>query len=143
MSERLCWVAEAVSTGHCTAVGFFSTREEGLAAARKSLSSFQSGIVEHLQEGDPDTSEEELRKMLGDSTWEPWEEVVSEGEDVTFFISRDFMRGFNYMIVRPVTEDEMVDEARTSGPQNLDHRTGEDMALALLKEHLGARPLER
>ena len=42
----------------------------------------------------------------------------------------------------PVTEDEMVDEAR-SGPQNLDHRTGEDMALALLKEHLGARPLER
>jgi len=108
MSERLCWVAEAVSTGHCTAVGFFSTREEGLAAARKSLSSFQSGIVEHLQEGDPDTSEEELRKMLGDSTWEPWEEVVSEGEDITFFISRDFMRGFNYMIVRPVTEDEMV-----------------------------------
>ena len=42
----------------------------------------------------------------------------------------------------PVTEDEMVDEAR-SGPQNLDHRTGEDIALALLKEHLGARPLER
>ena len=42
----------------------------------------------------------------------------------------------------PVTEDEMVDEAR-SGPQNMDHRTGEDIALALLKEHLGARPLER
>ncbi|KZO59001.1 DNA polymerase III subunit gamma/tau [Dietzia maris] len=42
----------------------------------------------------------------------------------------------------PVSEDEMVDEAR-SGPQNLDHRTGEDIALALLKEHLGARPLER
>ena len=42
----------------------------------------------------------------------------------------------------PVTEDEMVDEAR-SGPQNLDHRTGEDIALALLKEHLGARPIER
>lgn len=108
MGERLCWVTEAVSTGRCTATGFFSTREEGLAAARESLSNFQSGIVEHLQEEDPDTSEEELRKMLGDSTWEPWEEVVSEGEDVTFFISRDFMRGFNYMIVRPVTEDEMV-----------------------------------
>ena len=43
----------------------------------------------------------------------------------------------------PVSEDEMVDEARSSGPQNLDHRTGEDIALALLKEHLGARPLER
>ncbi|UVE94371.1 DNA polymerase III subunit gamma and tau [Dietzia sp. B32] len=42
----------------------------------------------------------------------------------------------------PVSEEEMVDEAR-SGPQNLDHRTGEDIALALLKEHLGARPLER
>ena len=42
----------------------------------------------------------------------------------------------------PVTEDEMVDEAR-SGPQNLDHRTSEDIALALLKEHLGARPIER
>ncbi|HJC61459.1 MAG TPA: DNA polymerase III subunit gamma/tau, partial [Candidatus Dietzia intestinigallinarum] len=42
----------------------------------------------------------------------------------------------------PVTEDEMVDEAR-SGPQNLDHRTGEDIALALLKEHLGARPIDR
>ncbi|WP_314037408.1 DNA polymerase III subunit gamma and tau [Dietzia sp. CH92] len=42
----------------------------------------------------------------------------------------------------PISEDEMVDEAR-SGPQNLDHRTGEDIALALLKEHLGARPLER
>jgi len=43
----------------------------------------------------------------------------------------------------PITEDEMIDEARTSGPQNLDHRTGEDMALALLKEHLGARPIDR
>ncbi|MBB0998598.1 DNA polymerase III subunit gamma/tau, partial [Dietzia kunjamensis] len=43
---------------------------------------------------------------------------------------------------QPVSEEEMVDEAR-SGPQNLDHRTGEDIALALLKEHLGARPLER
>ena len=43
---------------------------------------------------------------------------------------------------RPVSEEDMVDEAR-SGPQNLDHRTGEDIALALLKEHLGARPLER
>lgn len=42
----------------------------------------------------------------------------------------------------PVSEEEMVDEA-LSGPQNLDHRTGEDIALALLKEHLGARPLER
>ena len=42
----------------------------------------------------------------------------------------------------PVSEEEMVDEAR-GGPQNLDHRTGEDIALALLKEHLGARPLER
>lgn len=42
----------------------------------------------------------------------------------------------------PVSEDEMVDEAR-SGPQNLDHRTGEDIALALLKEHLGARPIDR
>jgi DNA polymerase-3 subunit gamma/tau len=42
----------------------------------------------------------------------------------------------------PVSEEEMVDEAR-SGPQNLDHRTGEDIALQLLKEHLGARPLER
>ena len=42
----------------------------------------------------------------------------------------------------PVSEADMVDEAR-SGPQNLDHRTGEDIALALLKEHLGARPLER
>ena len=42
----------------------------------------------------------------------------------------------------PVSEEEMVDEAR-GGPQNLDHRTGEDLALALLKEHLGARPLER
>jgi DNA polymerase-3 subunit gamma/tau len=41
-----------------------------------------------------------------------------------------------------VSEEEMVDEAR-SGPQNLDHRTGEDIALQLLKEHLGARPLER
>ncbi|MBB1047932.1 DNA polymerase III subunit gamma/tau, partial [Dietzia cercidiphylli] len=42
----------------------------------------------------------------------------------------------------PVSEEEMVDEAR-SGPQNIDHRTGEDIALQLLKEHLGARPLER
>ncbi|EYT56905.1 DNA polymerase III subunit gamma/tau [Dietzia sp. UCD-THP] len=42
----------------------------------------------------------------------------------------------------PVSEEEMVDEAR-SGPQNLDHRTGEDIALQLLREHLGARPLER
>ncbi|WP_295651325.1 DNA polymerase III subunit gamma and tau [uncultured Dietzia sp.] len=43
----------------------------------------------------------------------------------------------------PISEDEMVDEARSSGPQNLDHRTGEDIALALLKEHLGARPIDR
>ncbi|MET3860985.1 DNA polymerase-3 subunit gamma/tau [Dietzia sp. 2505] len=42
----------------------------------------------------------------------------------------------------PVSEEEMVDEAR-SGPQNIDHRTGEDIALQLLREHLGARPLER
>ena len=42
----------------------------------------------------------------------------------------------------PVSEEEMVDEA-CSGLQNIDHRTGEDIALALLKEHLGARPLER
>ncbi|MFL0580787.1 DNA polymerase III subunit gamma and tau [Dietzia sp. 179-F 9C3 NHS] len=42
----------------------------------------------------------------------------------------------------PVSEDEMMDEAR-SGPQNLDHRTGEDIALQLLREHLGARPIER
>lgn len=43
----------------------------------------------------------------------------------------------------PVSEEDMVDEARSSGPQNLDHRTGEDIALALLKEHLGATPIER
>ncbi|MEH6819876.1 MAG: DNA polymerase III subunit gamma and tau [Dietzia psychralcaliphila] len=42
----------------------------------------------------------------------------------------------------PVSEEDMVNEAR-SGPQNIDHRTGEDIALQLLKEHLGARPLER
>lgn len=40
-----------------------------------------------------------------------------------------------------VTEQDMVDEAR-SGPQNLDHRTPEEIALALLKEHLGAVPLD-
>ena len=42
----------------------------------------------------------------------------------------------------PVSEDEMMDEAR-SGPQNLDRRTGEEIALQLLRDHLGARPLER
>lgn len=40
-----------------------------------------------------------------------------------------------------VSEQDMVDEAR-SGPQNIDHRTPEEIALALLKEHLGATPLE-
>ena len=40
-----------------------------------------------------------------------------------------------------VTEDDMVAEAR-SGPQNMDHRTPEELALALLKEHLGAVPLD-
>jgi len=42
----------------------------------------------------------------------------------------------------PVSEDDMIAEAR-SGPQNRDHRTAEELALQLLREHLGARPVDR
>ena len=41
-----------------------------------------------------------------------------------------------------VSEDDMLAEAR-SGPQNIDHRTPEEIALQLLRDHLGARPIER